>query len=1081
MDGLDRAADVWASACPHCEISFVRLDEDEEADASGSDFVVRYHDSSGAYLAHAFFPHVSKERRYLEIDPLFFQSGVDRVGILSHELGHILGYRHPRQAGLNSCYLDTDGLWHPFTHTKFTSVMHAFCTTGLPSLSMTEADAKSHRAAYSAVASGPRAEVDSTDRALSRYLPGVVDVSDPSLFEKVLSFPLFDVSDAAAALYRKDGELFVVEGDIPLTLSEVGSYLASQSMGDKPILPKPELLVNVFKGKRDYYPNGNRKLSYYIDEDSFKQRSDYLKVAVEFNRAVHDWQDLCPSCRIDFERIEKSHVDVAKTNFVIRFHDSHGAYVVSSFFPHTEQQRRVVNIDPSYFRTQDSVGILRHSIGHILGYSHGLHGQQPCLESTMRAISIMQVACDGHLATGRIGAGDVESHRDLYSPKQGNQLSFTGFLDALLRDLRSDLRVQFEGGDVKNNVLKVYRELIHEGHVHVASDVDSDDPIDNFFDVDPDADLISFDSDLGAFLGKELATIERASAFQRRMVHPDALLEPYLFYRTFDISIPQDEGRFRKLQESWSGLLVSQSETNGIAKVAYRGYRLTVRLSSPAQVTSAAHGLARLNLENTFVIDPNQFSGATVRKGGGYFGGPVEVGAMDFWQDCCGTPGLQDVPEGKEGSLGGLIDAPLGAHLDTCDKECPEIVLVDSGVFLHADVTNAIVEGGVSAIHRGIVRNGKQIITVLPSLTKSDHGTYMAGIIGSQHNGFGLIGVHPAARIYPFRWDDYKENISRFNDLLTHRLEREPMQIVVFANIWDYPALPDEQNRFDNLVAESIRTNPAMLWVVAAGQNDDVKAKGEEISKHYTHGPMNLGDQRNVIVVTAVDKMADPHLLAFANYSKEGMVHIAAPGENIPGLASEDRYAIGTGTSPATALVAGTASAMVSSFPAWYNNRAERVKTRLQVTARPALSNQDALRVASGVLDYALALKDPDTNWVKGLGQADFVKVDAFRWCTPQLSLVDPMDDTKLLGGAPIRTSDILRLYRNENNGKWTIYTKGATLGEVHRIGPGEVDEAPLFESTTIRNLCPPYGLCTSNGIGDVVIKASLSNPVGCN
>ena len=57
-------------------------------------FVVRQINSYGAFIAQSFFPNDPAYERLLYIDNSFFTSPFSKTGILRHELGHILGFRH---------------------------------------------------------------------------------------------------------------------------------------------------------------------------------------------------------------------------------------------------------------------------------------------------------------------------------------------------------------------------------------------------------------------------------------------------------------------------------------------------------------------------------------------------------------------------------------------------------------------------------------------------------------------------------------------------------------------------------------------------------------------------------------------------------------------------------------------------------------------------------------------------------------------------------------------------------------------------------------------------------------------------
>lgn len=57
-------------------------------------FIVRQINSNEGFIAQAFFPHYPKYNRFVFLDPSFFTSDYDKVGVLRHELGHVLGWRH---------------------------------------------------------------------------------------------------------------------------------------------------------------------------------------------------------------------------------------------------------------------------------------------------------------------------------------------------------------------------------------------------------------------------------------------------------------------------------------------------------------------------------------------------------------------------------------------------------------------------------------------------------------------------------------------------------------------------------------------------------------------------------------------------------------------------------------------------------------------------------------------------------------------------------------------------------------------------------------------------------------------------
>lgn len=123
------ATQAWEDTCGIAFEHRQHLDSAPGTDAAGALFAVRQIDAGGSFIASAFFPNDPIDRRRVLIDPSYYGTSFDRVGVLRHELGHVLGFRHEHISSHAPAVCPNESEYDtvPLTQYDPTSVMHYFC------------------------------------------------------------------------------------------------------------------------------------------------------------------------------------------------------------------------------------------------------------------------------------------------------------------------------------------------------------------------------------------------------------------------------------------------------------------------------------------------------------------------------------------------------------------------------------------------------------------------------------------------------------------------------------------------------------------------------------------------------------------------------------------------------------------------------------------------------------------------------------------------------------------------------------------------------------------------------------------
>ena len=206
--------------------------------------------------------------------------------------------------------------------------------------------------------------VDNSEGAFQRFLEILPRRGEYYVFEGDLLYTADEVRSEVDARretwaeLQESGSLQVHEGAVPLQIA-LDTYLTARR--------------RTKHGPLDVWPPNERTLTYAIDIRSFRGRPDDLTLVRDgMEKAAEDWEALCGNCGIDFKEVIHPYgesPDPGIVTFVVE--RDPGAYVAFAFYRSWKVKRRYLQLGTTFFADDvDHVGVLRHEIGHILGYVH---------------------------------------------------------------------------------------------------------------------------------------------------------------------------------------------------------------------------------------------------------------------------------------------------------------------------------------------------------------------------------------------------------------------------------------------------------------------------------------------------------------------------------------------------------------------------------------------------------------------------------------------------------------------------------------------------------------------------------------
>ncbi|MGV9804171.1 S8 family serine peptidase [Micromonospora chersina] len=227
------------------------------------------------------------------------------------------------------------------------------------------------------------------------------------------------------------------------------------------------------------------------------------------------------------------------------------------------------------------------------------------------------------------------------------------------------------------------------------------------------------------------------------------------------------------------------------------------------------------------------------------------------------------------------------------------VAVADTGVDPHPDLRANLLAGTTTAT--GASGDGRR--------DANSHGTSMAGLIAAhgQRDGTGALGIAPRAKVLPIQ-SSGDENVGTADDLAAG---------IEFAITHGADVI---------CISSSGGSSPALIRAVKAAISADVvlvAAAGNSPEDAYVGYPARETD---VIAVGGIDRSGEHAAVSVSGPE----VDVVAPAVDIYSTSYGGKYSKGTGTSGATAIVAGAAALIRSKYP---DLPAQEVAHRLTATA----------------------------------------------------------------------------------------------------------------------------------------------------
>lgn len=190
--------------------------------------------------------------------------------------------------------------------------------------------------------------------------------------------------DVTEEFYRVEGDLLLDEDQLEVYAMQREALERERAMqreraalgaGDMAPQEGRSLLVAVTANGKLVRWKPGLVLTYCVLKNTFTSQANYDLAVASMKQATWAWETVCGITFQHMAQLDNSATTVkpAEVLFTVREIDASGQFIAAAFFPNDPKNRRRVLIDPSFFETDlgfDRVGVLRHELGHVLGFRH---------------------------------------------------------------------------------------------------------------------------------------------------------------------------------------------------------------------------------------------------------------------------------------------------------------------------------------------------------------------------------------------------------------------------------------------------------------------------------------------------------------------------------------------------------------------------------------------------------------------------------------------------------------------------------------------------------------------------------------